>query len=172
MRIFQVLAVSLFAILAFAGVGNSATTSLPLTTDLQADGQLALKKQLPILIVFTAEHCAYCEALESEQLRPMMISGEYDDKVIIRNLRIDTFDDVVNFDGKDIPAETLAQKHSVWVTPTIMFFDHQGNTLAPKIIGYNTPSMFGGYLDERIDASRQMMRRELASRDAQVKPAL
>lgn len=172
MRFIQVLAISLVAILAFAGVGYTATADLPTTDDLQADGRLALKRQLPIMVVFTAENCPYCAALESEQLRPMMISGEYDDKVIIRTLKIDTFKDVVYFDGKAIPAETLAQNHNIWVTPTIMFFDHKGNTLAPKIIGYNTPEMFGGYLDESIDQSRQMMRSELASNNSPAKPTL
>ena len=172
MRFIQIMAISLVAVLAFAHVGNTATADLPATTDLQADGQLALKKQLPIMVVFTAENCPYCSALESEQLRPMMISGEYDNKVIIRTLQIDTFKDVIYFNGKPIPAETLAQKFNVWVTPTIMFFDHKGNTLAPKIIGYNTPEMFSGYLDESIDQSRRMMRSELASNGSQAKPTL
>jgi thioredoxin-related protein len=171
MRFLQILAISVIALLAYINIGNTATNDLPSTTNLQADAKLALKKQLPIMVVFTAENCPYCSALESDQLRPMMISGDYDDKVILRTLQIDTFDDITFFNGKAIPAETLAQKYNVWVTPTIMFFDHQGHTLAPKIVGYNTPDMFGGYLDQSIDESRQMIRRELAS-NARAKPTI
>jgi len=172
MRFIQLMTISLVAVLAYAHVGYSSTVDLPSTTDLQADGALALKKQLPIMVVFTAENCPYCSALESDQLRPMMISGDYDNKVIIRTLQIDSFKDITFFNGKAISAEALAQKFNIWVTPTIMFFDHEGHTLAPKIVGYNTPEMFGGYLDDSIDQSRQMIRSELASNGGKTKPAI
>ena len=172
MRFIQLMAIPLVAALAYAHVGYTASADLPTTTDLQADGKLALQKQLPIMVVFTAENCPYCSALEADQLRPMMISGDYDNKLIIRTLQIDSFKDITLFNGKAIPAETLATQLNVWVTPTIMFFDHEGHTLAPKIVGYNTPDMFGGYLDESIDQSRQMMRSELASNANKAKPAI
>jgi len=164
MRFIRILAISLIAAMAYAQLGNTATMDPPSTTNLQADGELAQQKKLPIMVVFTAENCPYCAALEADQLRPMMISGDYTNKVIIRTLQIDNFKDITYFDGKAISADNLAQKFHIWVTPTIMFFDPQGHTLAPKIIGYTTPEMFGGYLDESIDKSRQMMHSELASR--------
>ena len=137
---------------------------VPKTTDLQADGRLAADKQLPILVMFSSTNCGYCEAIKSDQLRPMLISGDYTDQVIIRELHIDSMEDVINFDGRRIAADDLAVKHSVWVTPTIMFFDAKGNKLAPKILGYNTPSMFGGYLDEHIVLSQNMIHTRLVQR--------
>lgn len=168
MRFIQIIALSILSLsaLAYANykVDDSGTVIVPKTTDLQTDGQLAAEKQLPILVLFSATHCGYCEAIKSDQLRPMLISGDYTDQVIIRELHIDSMEDVIDFDGKRIAADDLASKHNVWVTPTIMFFDAQGNILAPKILGYNTPSMFGGYLDENIELSRNMIRTRLAQR--------
>lgn len=171
MRILRTLAISLLLGLAYAPFGQAANVELSGTTDLQALGDLSRQEQLPIMLVFTAESCPYCAALEADQLHPMVISGEYNNKVIMRTLQIDSFNDITLFNGKTISAESLASKLSIWVTPTIMFFDPDGKPLAPKIIGYNTPSMFGGYLDESIDQSRHMLRNRLAS-NGKAKPAL
>ena len=164
MRFLQVLALGLLGTLGYIGLGHGTAVTVPNATNFEVDARLAAQKQVPILVMFSATHCPYCEAIKAEQLRPMMISGDYDDKVIIRELHIDNFKDVISFNGEEISASALAEKYSVWVTPTIMFFDHQGNTLAPKIIGYNTPEMYGGYLDENIDLSVDMMRTKLAQR--------
>lgn len=168
MRFIQIIVLTILSLsaLAYANytVDESGTVIVPKTTDLQADGQLAAEKQLPILVMFSATHCGYCEAIKSDQLRPMLISGDYTDQVIIRELHIDSMEDVIDFDGQPIAADDLASKHNVWVTPTIMFFDAQGNKLAPKILGYNTPSMFGGYLDEHIVLSQNIIRTKLAQR--------
>jgi len=164
MRFIQIFTLALLGLMGNIGLSNGAAIELTLATNLQQDGKLAEQKQIPILVMFSAEHCVYCSALEADQLRPMIISGEYDNQVIIRNLRIDSLEDIVYFDGKPVSGEALAAKYNVWVTPTIMFFDHTGKPLAPKIIGYNTPEMFGGYLDESIEKSRHMLRTKLAQR--------
>lgn len=166
MRLILIITLSVVSALAYAkySVDSDGIVIVPTTTNLQADARLAAEKQIPILVMFSATHCGYCEAIKADQLRPMLISGDYDNQVIIRELHIDSVADVINFDGQRIAADDLASKHNVWVTPTIMFFDAQGNTLAPKILGYNTPSMFGGYLDENIELSRNMIRTRLAQR--------
>jgi thioredoxin-related protein len=125
---------------------------LPFTQNLYADGQLAKQKQLPIMMVFVSEHCGFCSALEADYIKPMLISGEYDDKVIIRVLNID-YSDITDFQGKTISSMMYANNVGAFLTPTIMFFDAEGNQVAEKILGYSTPSMFGGILDAAIDES-------------------
>ncbi len=49
---------------------------VPESGDLAADGRLARSLGVPLLVVFSAEHCGYCELLEAEILRPMILSGE------------------------------------------------------------------------------------------------
>ncbi len=156
------IALALLAGTALAGRGDS---QLPFTEDLFADGQLAQEQQLPVMVVFVSEHCGYCAALESDYIKPMLKSGEYDDKVIIRVLNID-YSDVVSFQGKTLSGVMLANNLGAFVTPTIMFFDHQGNEVAEKIMGYSTPGLFGGVLDQAIDESLSKVRQdtELAHR--------
>lgn len=138
---------------------------LPFTENLYSEGQLAKQKQLPIMLVFVSEHCGYCSALESDYIKPMMLSDEYDNKVIIRVLNVDS-SDIISFNGKSISAVMFANHVGAYVTPTIMFFNAEGHEVSEKILGYSTPSMFGGLLDASIDESYAMVRqgKTLASR--------
>ena len=56
--------------------------AVPDAADLAGTGALSRARQLPIMLVFSADDCPYCRLLEEEFLKPMLISGEYDDKVI------------------------------------------------------------------------------------------
>lgn len=145
--------------------GTAQSVKLPFTRDLHADGELARAKNLPIMLVFVAEHCGYCSALEADYIKPMIYSGEYEDKIIIRVLDIDN-NDMVDFAGKTQSSMMVANHLGAYLTPTIMFFDADGKEVAEKIIGYGTPSMFGGMLESAIDSSNAMVRqgKNLASR--------
>ena len=52
-------------------------------TQLDEIAQIAEQQNLPIMISFVAEWCPYCKILEEDMLKPMVISGDYDGKVII-----------------------------------------------------------------------------------------
>ena len=65
------------------------------TTDLASDAQAARERNLPILMMFSMDGCGYCELVEQDFLRPMLISGDYRDKVIIRMVKTDSFRDAV-----------------------------------------------------------------------------
>jgi len=130
-----------------AGVEVSVTASLRTT------GAAAADRQLPILLVFSAFECPFCETLEEEFLRPMLISGEYTDRIIIRKLLLDDGSSVTDFSGKVVAVDSLASRYGVFVTPTLLFLDANGNELAERMIGINTIEMYGGYLDECIDTA-------------------
>jgi len=126
---------------------------VPVATSLRAAGEAAAGRQLPILLVFSAFECPYCETLEEEFLRPMLISGEYTDKIIIRKLLLDQGAYVTDFSGNVVAVDSLASRYGVFVTPTLLFLDTRGNELAERMIGINTLEMYGGYLDECIDTA-------------------
>jgi len=135
-----------------------AETEVPIAANLQADGQLAHNRQLPILLVFSAIECGYCELLEEEFLQPMLLGGEYRDKIIIRKLVLDNGSRLADFSGKPIDATRLSDRYRVYVTPTILFVNEKGTELAERMVGINTPELFGGYLDDCIDTAWLMIR--------------
>ena len=106
---------------------------------------------MPLLLVFSADYYEYCEQLEEQFLRPMLISGDYEDRVMIRLLKLGNGSSVRDFQGNEIATGDLANRYQVRVTPTMLFLNPQGRELAPRMVGINTPEFFGGYLDRSID---------------------
>ena len=135
-----------------------AEVRVPVAHDLQQEGQQARARQLPIMLTFSADDCDYCELLEEDFLQPMLLSGEYQDRVIIRKLILDDGSSVNDFSGKDLEATRLSDHYRVFVTPTILFVDGSGRELAERIVGINTPELFGGYLEVCIDTARASIR--------------
>lgn len=129
------------------------------TDNLYALAKLARDKQLPILVMFAQDDCLYCELVREDFLNPMLQSGEYDDKVIIRQLHIDSFDEVRNFNGKMIDVEELDVNYGAYLTPTVVFLDPNGYELSPRIIGVVNEYFYGEQLDAAIDNSLTKLRK-------------
>jgi len=138
--------------------GLHAEIEVPLATDLQADGRQASEARLPVLLVFSAIACEYCRQLEDEFLRPMLISGEYTDRIVMRRLLLDNGSRVIDFSGERIATSQLSDRYKVYVTPTILFLAGNGREIARRMVGINTPEMYGGYLDNCIDTALYTLR--------------
>lgn len=135
-----------------------ASVQVPMTRDLAAEAQLAAQRGLPLLLVFSADHCPYCELLEREILEPMLRSGDYSDKVLIRKVMLDGAGTLRDFQGGAVDAGSFATQHDVFVTPTMLFVDPQGRELAPRLVGINTVEMFAGLVDAAIDQARSKLK--------------
>jgi hypothetical protein len=129
-----------------------------LASDMQATGARAGAEQIPILLVVTQEHCPFCHRIKEEILRPMLISGEYERKVLIQELLIDPGETLRDFRGRQRTAREFADGYKVWVTPTLLYLGPDGRELRPRILGVNTLEMYGYYVDEGIDESLRRLR--------------
>ncbi|MGD9390548.1 MAG: thioredoxin family protein [Thioalkalispiraceae bacterium] len=127
-------------------------------TDLTALAQQARDAQTPILIMFSQRGCTYCTVLEEDYLRPMLRSGDYQDKVIIRKVRIDSFETLRGFNGEAIDADDLAHHYRAYVTPTMVFLDHNGNELTRRLMGIGTEGFFAAEIDQAIATSLNRLR--------------
>ncbi len=133
--------------------------------DLQAVGQEAQRRQLPVLIMFSREGCPYCDIVREEFLKPMLRSGDYTDRVIILEIHSDSYTRLRDFNGAMISAGALAHRYRASFAPTVVFLDHRGREIAKRLIGITTRDFYGGFLDEAIDQSLQRVR-SLALRPA------
>ena len=108
-----------------------------------------------LLLMLHSEGCPFCEELEENYLYPSVISGDYDKEIFIRKLQIDSGIPVIDFSGKKIDPEVISNRYDGSMTPTLLFLDYKGDEAALKMIGYNTPSLFGGYVEEQLREMRQ-----------------
>ena len=120
-------------------------------------GDRARNGHVPILLVVSQADCPYCELLKREILEPMLISGEYDGRVLIRELFIDSGLPVRDFDGQVVVPDELARRYRARLTPTVLFLDHHGREIGKRMIGINTVEFYGYYLDVAIDTARQRL---------------
>jgi thioredoxin-related protein len=149
----------LFLILPITAVSQSKPYyKVPLAQDLQADGELAREKKVPLLIMFSQDGCLYCDQVREDFLEPMRKSGDYTDKVIMRVVKLDSYTDVRDFDGEWRDPIDIAVRYRASLTPTVIFVNHRGSELTERILGISTPPMYGGLLDEAIDVSLQRLR--------------
>lgn len=132
-------------------------------SNLQADGQQASQRHVPILIMFAQQGCEWCHYVEEDQLKPMLRNADYRAHVIIRQVMLDSMDDIVDFDGKTTNADRLAARYNASLTPTVVFVDSTGKRLVPNIVGVSNTEMYGGDLDQGLSKSEQIINQQLAA---------
>jgi len=125
--------------------------------DLRSISTLSKERNLPVMMFFASDTCEFCDRLEKDYLAGMSSNSDYVDKVIIRRILIDGYDDIYDFNGDKISAEDFSANLNVSVTPTLLMLDHNGNPIAKKLVGYQSSGFFGLYLDEIIEQATQRL---------------
>jgi thioredoxin-related protein len=133
-----------------ASVANAASDEVPLALDLASDGRLARDRGVPIMLVFTREECDFCELLKSAVVKPMILSGEYEDRAIIREVMIDNGPDVVDFQGRTVSPFSVADGFDALLTPTVVIVGPEGEELARRLVGINNVDMYLWYVDKSL----------------------
>ncbi len=139
-------------------VTGASAVEMQVARDFADLARIARDQNRVILVSVTQEFCPYCHKIKEEILKPMLLSGEYEDKVLIRELSIDPGETVIDFDGRPAMAEHFADGYKVWVTPTLLFLGPDGAELSPRMLGVQTVEMYGYYVDESIDRALQRLR--------------
>ncbi len=130
---------------------SGAIHEVSLTTDLATLGKSSAQTSRPILLLMSSEECPYCWLIKREILNPMILSGDYKDRLIIHEMMIDSPTDLRDFDGNMRDAATIAERYKVVMTPTMLFLAPDGTELTEKMVGINTPELFSHYVDKAID---------------------
>ena len=111
---------------------------------------------LPLLLVFTADDCPYCDQLADEILLPMIRSGEYQARVVIRALNLDG-GPVRDFDGQPIEPWEFAQRYDVTVTPTMVLLDDRGRTLGESLVGVRSLDFYEAMISKAIERAAKRL---------------
>ena len=127
--------------------------------DLARLGQSARGLRAPILLVISSVECPYCQRLKDQVLEPMLQDPDYDGRVVVAELLVDEGETVLDFDGRRVWASDVAARYEAYVTPTLLFLDGQGRSVAERIVGFNTVELYGWYVDAAIDAARRRLSR-------------
>lgn len=126
--------------------------------DLQATSTVAGEKQLPIMLLFSAQWCEYCEVLKEHALNPMMKSGLYEGKLgLFRHVGIDEAEPLTLISGERMKKSKWAYQLNADLTPTILIIDSRGKEVAERIVGISEITLFSALLHARLnDAYKNM----------------
>lgn len=125
--------------------------NLTLTDDCAGDVIEAKEVGVPILLVFSADDCDYCERLKHEVLKPGIENNEFDRKVLIREFDIHARGKIIDFDGEKVRTGVFVDRYNIYATPTIVIVDYHGTPLADPIVGYNDKESYVQMLTQRIE---------------------
>jgi thioredoxin-related protein len=135
----------------------AAAAPIPLADDLSRLATQAKAQRIPIMLLISQYHCSFCERMKSEVLQPMQLSGDYQDRVLIRELMMDPGGRVTNFKGRREDASAFAEHYRISVTPTLLFLDPEGREVAERILGINTVDYLLFYIEDAIDTATATM---------------
>ena len=141
-------------LLLFALSSVSAASKVETVNDFRVLEEQASSSDLPVLLLFTAEECDYCEAIRSYYLEPMIRSGKYASSILFRQLYIEDYHYLRDRHGELVGGDQIALKYGVEVTPTILFVDANGNELADRIVGLSGADYFDKTLSTHISQAQ------------------
>ena len=134
--------------------------TLPPAKNFFLDSQQVWKKKIPILIMFSIPDCGFCKKVKEDVVGPMAELEEYQDKVIIRHINANSFDEINNFYNEEVSHNEFAFKYAVNFFPTVILVDNYGTTLE-KVLGVANEDYYWTDLDELIDKSTNKLRKQM-----------
>lgn len=137
----------------------NAASEVETVNDLRVLEEQASSSDLPVLLLFAAEDCDYCEAIRAHYLDPMIRSGKYTSSILFRQLYIEDFNYLRDRKGELVGGDQVALKYDVEVTPTILFVDADGNELADRIVGISGADYFDKTLSTHISQAQSNLQK-------------
>ena len=144
-------------LIVLAGAGYAArdeNVKMISVSDLRDEARIAREGNLVLVLEFSSEYCGYCRKLEAMFLLPMQRNADYDEKVLIRSVSLDSYESVTDFDGNFMSTREFAANYGVSLTPTLLFLDGDGVELSEKLVGIWSEDYFGVFIDNRIEEAR------------------
>lgn len=128
--------------------------------NLPADMALAKQKNIPILLLLHSQGCTYCHYVIEDHLRPMVLSGQYTQRALIRQLAADEALDLIDTSGQRVSARDFARSLQVRFYPTIVFLDAEGKPMQERLVGVANIDLYGTQLEHALQRAEAQMQRK------------
>jgi len=126
--------------------------SIPaLVKDLQQEGMGVTDNGQVFVLFITRDGCPYCNQLRREVLRPMVVGGEYDKSLFIRELMMEPDTSVKDFNGSNSSTAEVAARYGVSVTPAVLLLAGSGELLTAPIVGFNNADSYSFRFEKALD---------------------
>jgi thioredoxin-related protein len=137
----------------------SYAVEVPALTDLRADVAQAKALNVPILLLIHTQGCTYCHYVMEDHLRPMVLSGQYQKRALLRQLAADDAQELLDAKGQTVSAKDFARALKVRFYPTVVFLDTEGQPMKERLIGVANIDLYGTQLENALQRAEAQMQR-------------
>ena len=116
---------------------------------------------VPFLVVVSATHCHFCEILKEKYLAPSLQNPDLKRKVVVREFVEDIETEIHWFNESKLSQKEFLAFADARGTPTMVFFDKQGNILSKSIFGILPDDFFFYKIEASIDDAYKKVQKSL-----------
>ena len=150
-------------LLAGLSTGPAQAGTVPIASDLQEDASTSRAANLPILLIYTAKHCHYCDEVKAGVFNPIAADPAYRERMLLREVRIDSNIHLVGFNGDVTSHRAFATDRGITIVPTLEFLDGAGLQVSRPLVGVSIPDYYGAYVDNGIEQAIRNLRAQRSS---------
>lgn len=136
----------------------SHAVDVPALTDLHADLTEMQQRKLPMILLFHSHGCGYCHYVMEDHLKPMILSGQYRNRALIRQLE-ERSGELVDQDGQVVDARDLTRRYKVRFFPTLLILGPDGRVLAEPLVGVANIDLYGSQLESALQKAESALKR-------------
>ena len=147
-RLLYILAILIPLLTTLPVIGDPSPSA---TSDWSQAARDAKVSQSPIIILYTAQTCGYCERLKQEVLIPMFGHTVKTAPALLKEVDINSGGKMIDFDGEPIRSRQFKQRYHVFATPTLLILDSSGEPLTDPIVGYDSKDRYQSRLERLLE---------------------
>ena len=144
-------------------IGPTQAGAVRIASDLQQDASTSRQADLPILLIYTAKYCHYCDEVKAGVFNPIAADPAYRERLVLREVRIDSNRRLVGFKGNVTSHRSFATDRGITIVPTLEFLDSAGLQVSRPLIGVSIPDYYGAYVDSGIEQAIRKLRAQRSS---------
>ena len=144
-------------------IGPTQAGAVRIASDLQQDASTSRQANLPILLIYTAKYCHYCDEVKAGVFNPIAADPAYRERLVLREVRIDSNRRLVGFKGNVTSHRSFATDRGITIVPTLEFLDSAGLQVSRPLIGVSIPDYYGAYVDSGIEQAIRKLRAQRSS---------
>lgn len=119
------------------------------TENFEAAAKSAKQEGLPLMLLFSADECSFCDQLHSEVLNHHG-TNPIDNQLHLTEVNINRGGKLIDFDGDPIRGRIFVNRYEIIATPTVIIVAPDGKSLTKPVIGYKNKLSFMTALKQAI----------------------
>ena len=138
-------------------VSLAQAVELTSATNLRTEVETANRQGSALIILYSRQRCPYCEIVRRDYLHPLQNQSPDRDKVVVRQINIDSDAPLTDFSGKPTTHARFSAQQKIKLVPVVAFYGQHGETLSAPIIGVRIADFYQSYLEDAIKDSAKRL---------------